>query len=328
MKFKLFIVLFLSFILTGCGCENDNIQNNNNNQTNKGESYDIYYVKTDFNTNETQLIKVNTDKLEKEVVFSNVDYFSSVIDDDNTYVISNNLIGYIKDNKINFLMGEGSYVSRYLVNDDYIYYGKDNSNASDNYFERLAIMNTDGTNSRDLHESGIGQLVVDDYIYFKPNSGSEVSKLLRYDLDGSNKMVIFDKSVGYLINEDDYLYFVNYGDNNSIYQMKIDGTEPQKIVEGPISFNYSIPNQFNGYYSMAVINNVLYYIKTSYENKLYKVDNGIETKVSDESFASIQAEDDNLFVIYQNKTGIYMLDKDGKELKTITTDFMSEYYIK
>lgn len=331
MKMKITVtLLFLCLICVGCVYENKSNQNTNqnNNQENKIGDYVVYYVKTDYTNNVTQLIKTDTDKLEKEVVFSSKDFFNTVIDADKIYVLCNNWIGYIQNNKIKYLMSGESYVSRYLVKDNIIVYGKDNSNASDNYFERLAIMNTNGNDNKELHDSGIGQLLLDDYIYFKPNSGSEINKLLQYNLDGSNKKVLYEKSIGYLIKSNDYFFFVNYDDNRSLYQMKTDGTEPKKIVEGPISFNFSISNQFNGYYSMATINNVLYYIKTSEDNKLYKVDNGINTKVNDSSFASIKAKGNNLFVVYNNKAGIYLLDENGQELKTITNDFISEFYIK
>ena len=294
----------------------------------QNNSYDVYYVKNDYTNSVSQLVKINTETQKAEIVYSGHDYFSSVAIADKIYLLSNNWIGYVENNKIHYLMSGDEYTTKFLLSGDTFYYGKDNSNVSDDYFERFAMMKTDGTSIKEIHESGISQLLIDDYIYFKPNSGVDVTKLLRYNLDGTNKQVLLDQSIGYLIKSSNRLYFVNYSDNSSLYQMNLDGSNVKKLVEGPISFGYSLYNQLNGYYSMAVIGDVLYYINTSDGNKLYKVESGSSTKVSDAALMSIQAKDSYLFVVYKSKFGIYMWDSNGKELKTITTDNAIEFSVE
>lgn len=328
---KKIIIACCIFLLTGCGSEKQTENDANNNSDTNNTGGIVYYEKTNYNTNSTDVIKVDVSSLDKETVLSGTDYFGGIqVVGDKIFGLISNRVVYVKDGKANYITSEDEYVARYYATNDNIYYGKDNNNGSDNIFEHFAMKKIDGTGLNDIHEQGISQLIVDDAIYFKPNSGSEVTKLLKYDLDGSNKRVLYEKSIGYLIKSGDYLYFINYDDNKSIYQLKTDGTDEKKLAEGPFTFSNVTYNQINGNYSLATLDNVLYYINSQDSDKLYKIENETSSKISDDSFQSIKIVGGNIFAIYKGytKPGIYMLDKDGEEIKQITSDMVNEFDVK
>lgn len=327
MKKLLFLALIATIFTTGC--EPTTISNTTDENSISLPNHNVYYIKYNFTANTSEVIKTNVKTLKEESILNSDFTIDKIRVTDKVYCIFNNRVGYITDNKVKYITSENDYVIRYTVKGNNIYYGKDNSNASDDIFEKFAMIDINSNNNNVINEMGIGQLLVDDYIFFKPNSGTDVNKLLKYDLDGSNMTVIYDKPMGYLVNGESYLFFINYSDNNSLYRIKKDGTDILKLAEGPINFNIFTSNQYNGYYYMATIDDTLYYINTLDNNKLYKIENTNSTKISDSSFSSIKIFDKYLYATYNDSTklGIYLLDINGKELKKISNTLVNDYDI-
>lgn len=327
MKKLLILIILLIIFVSGCSNENDNTNNNNNNYPN----HYVYYFVNDYDNNTTDIFEVNVSS-GKETKLITVDLGVSMIkyDDNKLYAIFNNRVGYIKNNSIEYITTEDEYVARFDVKDGFIYYGKDNNNGSDNIFEQLAMKDIDGENEKIISSVGISQLVVDDYIYYKPNSGTDISKLVRYNLDGSEKTILFDKSIGQIIKNGDYIYYVNYNDEGSVYKIKYDGTNIVKMIQGPINFSNSRVNQVDGYTNMSVIDDYLYYIDSNEGHKLYKTTGDTRTIVIDASIYEIYIEDEYIYCKYSdyNKPGVYLLDKTGKELKQITDKNIVEYIVR
>ncbi|MBO8157407.1 MAG: DUF5050 domain-containing protein [Bacillaceae bacterium] len=95
----------------------------------------------------------------------------------------------------------------------------------------------------------------------------------------------------------DWIYYVNVLDNYSVYQMKIDGTLRQKVVEGPVLF-------------LTVIDDIAVYTKS---DQLYKahLKDGTETQLTDQQvYTPIVKED---WVYYTDKTDhkLYKIKLDG-----------------
>lgn len=320
MKKLLFIGLILILLMSGCS-KKEKTENSN---------HFIYYTIIDFNSMKTNLNKINTKTLEKEILIeTDKSVFMIRYDNNKIYAICDNKVAYIDNNKINYISSADEYVTRYSVSDDNIYYTKDNS-ISDENFEKFAMKNISNNNIKIIHEMGISQLIVDDYIYYKPNSGSEVKKLLKYNLDGTNKKILYENLIGQMIKYDDYLYFVNYDDNKSLYKMKSDGSNIKKLLEGPFEFNNYTYNQIDGYTNMGVIDNYLYFINSKDNFKLYKTNEMDTTKVIDESLSSINIIDNNIYITYKdyNKKGIYLFDENTKTTKQIINELITEYIVK
>lgn len=327
MKKLLILITALIIFVSGCSNENDNTNNNGDNYPN----HYVYYFVNDYDNNTTDIFEVNVSN-GKETKLITVDLGVSMLkyDDNKLYAIFNNRVGYIKNNSIEYITDEDEYVVRFDVKDEYIYYGKDNNNGSDNIFEQLAMKDINGENEIIISGVGIGQLIVDDYIYYKPNSGTDISKLVRYNLDGSEKTILFDTAIGQIIKNGDYIYYVDYNDEGSIYKIKYDGTNIVKMIQGPINFSNSRVNQIDGYTNIGVINDYLYYINSNDERKLYKTNGYTEAIVINASIYEIYVKDEYIYCKYSdyNKSGLYLLDKTGKELKSITNKYIEEYIVR
>lgn len=292
----------------------------------------VAYLYTDFAKNTTSLMEVNsrTQKTSQLFAHSNI---NSISISDKVYALVDNRLASISQGQASFLVKPETYVVRYAMKGGSIYFGKDNTNASDNYFERLAMISTSGQNDHDLHEMGIGQLLVDDAVYFKPNSGSEVQSLLRLNLDGTGKSAIYKGSVSHLVKSRSYLYFIDFSQNSSLMRMKPDGSDVKKMADGPFKFEMAVPSQFNGLYTLAALGDTLYYINPKDGNRLYRLDDSGNTRVSDTALGLIKAvpTGDALVVSYarsSNKPGLFIWSTTGQELAKLAGEPVTEFVIR
>jgi len=323
MKKIFFVLLFLTFL---AGCSSTETKSDTNKDLSL-PNHTLYYIENDYQNSHNYIKEVEVNSRETKTILDTTETISMLnYDNGKVYAIFTNKVGYVSNNKINYLTEDDEYVARFTIKDSKLYYGKDNNNMSDDIFERLAVKDN---GDKIINNYGISQLIVDDYIYFKPNSGEDVTKLLRYNLDGSNKTILYNGLINQLIKKDDFLYFVDYKDN-SIYKIKEDGTNLSKIVTGPVTFINAYVNQISGIYNMGVIDDYLYYINSLDSGKLYKTDGINNTKVVDDMVTSIFIKDDYIYINYNNynKQGIYVLNKDGIELSKLIDYDYGEYIIR
>lgn len=328
MKKKIILFLFLSIFLFGCGNETNEVNDASNN--NSTPDHSLYYAYSDYTNNTNSIYKINIKNDKKETILNTSETISSMqMDNNKLYAIFTNRVGYINKGNISYITDEDEYVGRYKIKNNILYYGKDNNNMSDEIYERFAMKNISSGSVTILSDYGISQLLIDDNIYFKANSGSDVLNLVKYNLNGSNKSIITSGNIGQLIKGGDYIYFINYSDNNSIYKVKTDGTGLTKVVEGPINFTNVYANPIDGHTNMGVIDNYLYFINTKDNNKLYKTDGTNNFVIVDSAVNSIYIKGDYIYYDYKDysKVGVYLLDKDGKEIKQVINIDYVEYFV-
>ena len=292
----------------------------------------VVYLYNDYAKNISSLMEVNSKTQKASLLLTN-DNINQISVADKIYALVSNRLASISQGQAAFLISPETYVVRYVIKGGSIYYGKDNTNASDNYFERLSMISTGGQSDHDLHEMGVGQLLVDDAVYFKPNSGTEAQSLLRLNLDGTGKTAIYKGSVAYLVKSKNYLYFIDYNQNSALMRMKPDGSDVKKMTDGPFKFEFAIPSQFNGLYTLATIGDTLYYINPKDGNKLYRLDDSGNSKVSDAALSRVKATPTGnaLVVTYalsSNKPGLFIWSTAGQELARIATEAVTEFVIR
>jgi hypothetical protein len=306
------IVLF-----TGCGTNNNKIID---------IDYDVYYYQNNYVTPtlSTNISKLNTKSIEYTTLL-NTELSVSMIryENDLLYGIFNGKIGYIKDNQVKYITSDNDSISRYYIKNNILYFDKQITSGSYNTLGNFTMIDK---TEKSINEMGISQLIVDDYIYFEPNGGIDANKLLQYNLDGTNKTFLYKGNIGSLIISNQYIYYINYEDENSLYRMKKDGTEAKNIIAGPFSNKTTTTNIINGEYKMATIGDTLYYINIQDGYKLYKYD-GKNHKLTNDGINSLKAYDGNLFVVYKNRTGLFVLDDNGLEIKQILNITPDEYVI-
>lgn len=297
---------------------------------NKLPDHHIAYMTVDFGNDTTKVVDVNVANGVETVLLEAPSYMGMLRGDNGkVYGLTENRVVVLENGNIRFITAEDEYVARFDVRDGRIYYGKDNNDASDDVFERLASKDDSGQHETILNEGGISQLVVDDYVYCSISSGPDIATLVRYDLDGSNKIVLYGKPCGSLVKFGAYLYFVDHSDAGSLYRMKNDGSDVKKMVQGPLNFTSSLPNQINGITNIGAIHDEVFYLNTQDGNRLYKANGDSSEKLTEDALSSLYIKDNHIYCTYADlgRAGIYLLDDKGKEFKRVTSTTPNEFVV-
>ena len=137
------------------------------------------------------------------------------------------------------------------VKDGWVYY----SNFSDN--RCIYKMRTDGSERTKINNEQSTYLIVDgDWIYYL--SYSDFS-LHRIKTDGSEETALCGDYFNGFNLDGDWIYFCNYSDNNSMYKIKVDGTEKTRLGDG------------NGMIYPYVAGEWLYFSSNNDKGALYRI---------------------------------------------------------
>ncbi len=133
------------------------------------------------------------------------------------------------------------------VSDDYIYYAFGKNDLYSETMPNFGIykLKTDGSDSLKILGDEVNKIVAieDGWIYFsEPSTVSESAcDLYRMNLDGKEKIAL--ATVSYCthrigecepIINGDWIYYINSAENDSLFKMRKDGTEKQKIHDGSL----------------------------------------------------------------------------------------------
>lgn len=260
----------------------------------------IYYV--NFTDNKSiykmyvdgsQAQKLNSDASRNVNVVNDSIYYIN-LDDNNIY--KTDLDGYNKT-KINDV--NSKYINFY--NGQIYFYDSDSS--------YLYKMDLDGSNKTIVSEDNMFMFTIDnDLIYFAYQDG-----IYTIDLDGNNKTKISDEvlSDNSCINiSDGWIYYSNYNDENKLYKMKTDGTNPTKLNDDDSS-------------KINICSNWIYYFNNDDNNALYRImtDGSKRMMVNDAEVNILEVTGD--WAYYVNKNDNYSLWRtklDGSEKMKVSDE--------
>ncbi len=185
--------------------------------------YIYFQVKTDGGS----LHKIRVDKKNKSLVSqelispvcydNGIIYFTGVKDDHDIHAM------YTQngDAITNVLSGHLFFP---VVQNGYIYYLNGDSNYSlwraNLYSGETELITSDRVDCFSLNNK---------HIYYSYSNG-DASSLRRCDLDGANKMELYQGIVNSINLTSKYVYFKVYGDDNVMYHMPLDGSKPASLL--------------------------------------------------------------------------------------------------
>lgn len=150
-------------------------------------------------------------------------------------------------------------------------------------------------------------------IYFSLNSytvkDSDVG-LYKVDLNGSNRVKLTGDDCGNILVDKDWIYYRNTSDNSTLYRIKKDGTQRQKLLDLPLScFNISDNAVYYVTYKDSNSNNI--YKLNLLDNKISKLTNNTtnlyESGVLNGGFSilAVNIIDENIFCLCNNGNGSF-----------------------
>jgi hypothetical protein len=230
---------------------------------------------------------------------------------------------------------------------DTIYY----SNVMGDY--HLMKMKADGTGVTDLSEDTAVYINLSgDWIYYL---GTNEFFIYKIKTDGSSKTKLGTTHVSYMggmVVQDDMIYFVNADDDDKLYSMKTDGTEPKKLSDTKI-LKHTVDGEWiyyttylvdedtydssytigkiktdgtgetelvkDGGFNLVLHEGWLYYSSSEHEHRLYRIKtNGKEnTKLSNYMISSVNIAGDKLVYSTQDDHRLKVSGLDGSDVKNL-----------
>ncbi|MCD4712315.1 MAG: DUF5050 domain-containing protein [Clostridiales bacterium] len=167
-----------------------------------------------------------------------------------------------------------------------------------------------GDLSKVENHGGNNSYVVGNDLYF-----SHITGIRRADLSTGEYVQLSNSRANYINVHEDWVYFVNSMDNDTIYRMKTDGSEPQQLS---ILSSVRCLIQYDGY---------LYFNPYSEYNKLYrmKLDGSELVMINDQWVPFFMIYDGKLYMSQHGEYGIFRSELDGSG-KTKLTDYYGDFF--
>lgn len=183
---------------------------------------------------------------------------------------------------------------------DYVYY----NNASDG--NKIYRIKNDGSEKTKLSDDVVEEIYVDKNIIYYIKS--EDCKMYKLYIDTKKSEKVSDDMIqlGGIDLDDEWIYYINEG----IYKMKKDGAE-KKLVLAQESYIFNL---------IGVDNEYIYYLT---DMGIYKIkkDGNLNEKVYEGNASWGNLQGDKIFFSDINNGCIYVVDKNGKNLKKLVEDF-------
>ena len=160
-----------------------------------------------------------------------------------------------------------------------------------------------------------GGILVEDeqYVFYCVKDYRDKNYIFRETKETGETIELTTTNASFLNIYNDYLYYIN--DENSVFKMKKDGSDRQRIIEEATS--------------MYVENNYLYYINDNMFDGLFKLN--LETNKSKEIIGTGVIEfivyKGNIYYISDEDNMLYKADVNGKNIQIISTDYLSNICI-
>ena len=174
----------------------------------------------------------------------------------------------------------------------------------------LGIYNLEtGDLSKLDYHGGHHKYIVGNDLYF-----SHITGIRKADLSTGEYVQLTNFTATYINVYEDWVYFVNYREDDKVYRMRTDGSDLQELSSLE---SVRILLQYDGY---------LYFNPYSEYNKLYrmKLDGSDLVMINDQWVVFFMIYDDKLYMSQEGIPGIYVSNLDGSNISKLT-DYYGPY---
>lgn len=286
--------------------------------------YNVYYVTEGYTYDPVySLNSILSNGFNDSIYYSNSLLTNIDLDKEYIYGMKNEGIYRIKKDTKEMETVVEKDVSKYLVDDNRIYY----ITASES---KLGIYDLTEKKNIITGIDNISEVLVDDnYVYMVKDEKTK-KILIRSDRDGNNKVDLkTDINVSYIIQDTNNLYFVNKSDGNKIYTIGKDGKNYAKVADIVSISDTGDIKEIDGSKYMFVNQNKLYYVNATENNSLYVID--LSTKENKKVITSdieiLQNINDTVYYKIKGEMGVYLYNYNTKFSSQITSRKLKEFIV-
>lgn len=293
-------------------------------EVDKQKVYNIFYMSEGYTYNpESSLNSIKSDSFEFDRIYTSLGF-----EDIRKY---NNFIIGIKDKLLySFNLNDhvitkllDSEVKKYTLYENELYVIPIDSSC-------VIKLDLNTNESIKFEKSGVAEVLVDkDHVFFCIESRNNKT-LYRYNKDTSGEVRLTDKeNVSYIIQGDEEIYFVNKSDEDKIYKVGKDGWVAKISDDAKSVTDTGSMLGIDGSKYMFLYNNSIYYVNTSDEDSLWKVDlsTSENTKVIHQSIDILQNVEDTVFYKIKNQRGLFLYNINTGFNSQISSRLITEFVI-
>lgn len=257
-------------------------------------------------------VNLNLYIVERDTTNSNIANFSNVVEKDG-YIYYRNYVdgGLYKiktDGTGRMKLSDHSPIRINIIG-DWVYYFVDNERGA------LYKVKKDGSEETKVLEGPMEDInMIGEFIFYRNREDSE--KLYKIRIDGTGKTKISDDYATNINISGEWIYYTDSRAVNEIYRIKQDGTYKEKIGSERAAF-------------MVVEGDKIYYINMNDSRKLYVInpDGTSKKKLQDTTMKYFNIVAGRIYYTPDSGTaGLYSIAMGGGDLKTLTTDRLSDIY--
>ncbi len=286
--------------------------------------YNVYYVTEGYTYDPVySLNSIHSDGFSDKLVYSNSGLINIYVSQDYIYGIKDEGLYRIKKGTKDMETLIEKDVLKYKVADDRIYYITKNQ-------EKLEYYDFSNDEIKDLGITNITELLIDGSNIFVVQDEKTNKKLLRYDKEGQNKLLLSgEANVSYIVASNDKIFFVNKKDSNKIYSVNKDGQGLEKFSDISSVHDKGVIKEIDGEKYMFVQGDYLYYINVDDNDNLYRIK--LDTK-ENEKIISVGVEllnnmENTVFYKIKGEMGVYLYNFDTKFMAQVTKRKLKEFVV-
>lgn len=290
----------------------------------KQKVYSVYYVTEGYTYDPVYTLNnINSDGFGDKIVYSNSGMHSIQVSKEFVFGIKNSSLCKLdKSTSVIEVLIEKD-VQKYALKGNKIYYVTMEN--------KLCVIDVNTKEAKDLGISNVSEIEIDDTNIFTVIDEKLKKTIAKYDLDGKNKTVLTKNSnVSYIIQDENNLYYVNKADGNKIYSVTKNGENESCLADIKSVADNGDIKEIDGSKNMFINGNNLFYINTSDDNSLWKID--LATKQNNERVIAVpiqilQNVDETVFYKVKGEMGVYLYNYNTGFMSQITRRKVKEFII-
>ena len=289
--------------------------------------YNIYYMSEGYTYNPNSSLNfIKSNSFELTRIYTDLGFSNIKLYEDKLFGIKEGILYYLHlDDKVTLTQVSDNKFEKYNVYENCVYAITEEEN-------KVMKISLDDLNDKiEFDKEGVAEILVDSNYIFLCVQVNNKKSLYRYDKYLKDEKKLTDsENVSYIVEDNDFIYFVNKADENRIYKVSKDGkvekiADDVKSVTDKGKISYIDGNKY-----MFCLDGYLYYINTDDNRCLWRVN--LETKKSEKvlysSIEILQNVDDTVFYKISDQRGLYLYNVNTKFSSEVSSRLITEFIVE
>lgn len=287
--------------------------------------YNVFYVTEGYTYNPVYTLNsIYSNGFEDKIVYSNSGLTNITVSGDYIYGTKEGGLYRLKkseSNEIEPLIEKD--VCKYIVDSNVVYFTQGNES-------NLNSINVDTKEIKSFDIDNISEITCDNSNVYVVKDNKTSKTLYSINKESIEKKELTkDSNVSYIIENGEYIYYVNKKDSNKIYSVTKNGENESKVADVVTVSDKGEIKEVDGSKYMFVNNGFLFYVNVEDSNSLWKIN--LETKEIEKvihgSVEILQDIGGTVFYKMKGTMGVYLYNYETNFMSQVTNRKLKEFIV-